>query len=99
MTQEYEDTQRIERRVQSPQSWHLKKEVSVGLVVAMVFHVVVVVMYITRIEGRVDVIQADTVFLHQTDSRMTSDIQTSVSVLREDIKDLRRLVESQQHNK
>ena len=96
--QAFAATMPLDRRAPVPEGWHMKKEVSVWLIIVVLAHIIVVVMYFMRIEGRLDLVQADQVVLHQTDGRMTGDITSSVAVLREDIKELRHLVEAMQRD-
>ena len=98
MRHEYDDTQYVDRRAKEPESWHLKKEVSISVILALLVYLITFVVYIVRFEGRLDLYQADLAVLHQTDGRITGDIQSSVAVLREDIKELRHLVEALQRD-
>lgn len=87
-------SQFIERRAPQEVSWHLKKEISLGLIIAIIIQIVAFVSFLDKMNGRMDLLaerQAlDSAALHAADTRMAADFQVTVSELKESIKELNR---------
>lgn len=87
-------SQFIERRAPQEAPWHLKKEISLGLIFAVVFQVIAFVTFLDKLNGRIDLLaqqqQMDSLSLHATDARMSQDFQQSIGELKDSIKELNR---------
>lgn len=70
-----------ERREQVPQSWHLKKEINVSMIISIIGIAVSIVVGYTDLKRDISLIQADIAVLHQHDSRQSSDLEKSIDTL------------------
>lgn len=66
----------------STDSWHLKKEINVSLIISVISIAIAAVTGYTDLKRDIALIQADIVVLHQSDSRQVSDSTAQLSVIR-----------------
>lgn len=77
-----------ERRAPSSESWHVKKEFSLSLILTVIVQVIAFVWFLATIREEIALIKADLVVLHQRDTQITGDFQTIVRELKDSIKEL-----------
>jgi hypothetical protein len=63
-------------------SWHLKKEINVSLIISVISIAVAAVTGYTDLKRDIALIQADIVVLHQSDTRQVADSNTQLGVIR-----------------
>jgi Tfp pilus assembly protein PilO len=73
--------------------WHMKQEVVIGLIIALLTNVVTFTVYTVRNEGRMDLISADNVVLHKADTEMSASNQANYIALKDDLKELNKKID------
>ncbi len=64
------------------ESWHLAKEVPLTLIVTVVIQTVGVVWYLAEMKKDIELLKADTAYLHQKNTQNSTDLQASMTLMR-----------------
>jgi len=78
MTDQYQGD---DRRAPQEQSWHLKKEINVSMIISIIGIAVSIVVGYTDLKRDISLIQADTAVLHQRDNQQATDLEKSIATL------------------
>jgi hypothetical protein len=71
-----------DRRAPAEQSWHLKKEINVSLIISVISIAVTMVMGYADLKREIALIQADAIVLHQRDSQQGNDTERALDLIR-----------------
>jgi Tfp pilus assembly protein PilO len=86
-----------ERRAQTPESWHLKKEIQLGQIASILIFGLTGVFYVTTMDKRITVIEAQLVAQKERDAQQDKQQSEALSQIRDQMRDvnskLDRLVE------
>lgn len=70
-----------DRRAQVPESWHLKKEVNLSVIISIIGVAVAGITAYTDLKRDIALIQADAVVLHQAVAKQDSELDKSIGIL------------------
>ena len=70
-----------ERRAPQPESWHLKKEVNLSMIISIIGVSIACVTGYTDLKRDIALLQADTAVLHQAISKNESELDRSIAIL------------------
>lgn len=70
-----------DRRAPQEQSWHLKKEVNLSMIISIIGVAIACVTGYTDLKRDVALLQADTAVLHQAVTKNESELDKSIAIL------------------
>ena len=70
-----------DRRAPQPESWHLKKEVNLSMIISLIGVAVACVMGYADLKRDIELIKADALVLHQRDNQQGDDLDKAISTL------------------
>ncbi len=82
-----------ERRAKEPQGWHLKKEVNLSIIFAMISLALTGFWGFADLKKDVALLQANQMVLHDRDTKQENDIREALAQVREQYKELRQLLD------